>query len=158
MKRHAAAGNHDSMLSSHHPFHRRILSLFHRRVIRVLYQPEQSMACIARFQPDRSFLIPFAQLDDQRICFEDTGGDGLPVILSHGFLMDQEMFAQQVAALSPEFRVITWDERGFGQTGSDGRPYTYWDSARDCLALLDIAASSSPSRRRAPAGSPSGRR
>jgi len=81
--------------------------------------------------------MPFAQLADQRICFEDTGGDGLPVILSHGFLMDREMFAQQVAALSPEFRVITWDERGFGQTESDGRPFTYWDSAGDCLALLD---------------------
>lgn len=102
--------------------------------------------------------MPFAQLDDQRICFEDTGGNGLPVILSDGFLMDRQMFARQVAVLSPEFRVITWDERGFGQTASDGRPSTYWDSARDCLALLDIAASSSPSRRRAPAGSPSGRR
>jgi 3-oxoadipate enol-lactonase len=137
MKRRASSCNRDSMLSSPHPFHRRILSLFHRRVIRVLYQPEESMTCIARFQPDRSFLMPFAQLADQRICFEDTGGDGLPVILSHGFLMDREMFAQQVAALSPEFRVITWDERGFGQTESDGRPFTYWDSAGDCLALLD---------------------
>ncbi len=81
--------------------------------------------------------MPFAQLDDHRICFDDTGGDGLPVILSHGFLMDRQMFARQVLALSPEFRVITWDESGFGQTESDGRPFTYWDSARDCLALLD---------------------
>ena len=81
--------------------------------------------------------MPFAQLDDQRICFEDTGGDGLPVIFGHGFLMGRQMFAPQVAALAPEFRVITWDERGFGQTESDGRPFTYWDSARDCLALLD---------------------
>jgi 3-oxoadipate enol-lactonase len=95
------------------------------------------MTCFARFQPDRSLLIPFAQLGDQRICFDDTGGNGLPFILSHGFLMDRQMFAQQAAVLSPEFRVITWDERGFGQTESDGRPLTYWDWARDCLALLD---------------------
>jgi hypothetical protein len=94
MKRRASSSNRDSMLSLPHPLHRRILSLFHRRVIRVLYQPEESMTCIARFQPDRSFLMPFAQLADQRICFEDTGGDGLPVILSHGFLMTGNSWRQ----------------------------------------------------------------
>jgi pimeloyl-ACP methyl ester carboxylesterase len=81
--------------------------------------------------------MSFARINQQNIYFEDTGGDGLPLILGHGFLMDQQMFAPQVAALSPEFRVITWDERGFGQTESDGQPFTYWDSARDCLGLLD---------------------
>ena len=81
--------------------------------------------------------MPFAQINQQHIYFEDSGGDGLPLILAHGFLMDQQMFAPQVAALSPEFRVITWDERGFGQTECDGQPFTYWDSARDCLGLLD---------------------
>jgi 3-oxoadipate enol-lactonase len=59
------------------------------------------------------------------------------VVLAHGFLMDHEMFAPQVDALAPEFRVITWDERGFGETEFDGEPFTYWDSARDSLALLD---------------------
>lgn len=78
-----------------------------------------------------------AQINGQSIWFEDSGGDGPAVILSHGFLMDHEMFEHQVAALSPEFRVITWDERGFGQTVHDGNPFSYWDSARDCLALMD---------------------
>jgi pimeloyl-ACP methyl ester carboxylesterase len=59
------------------------------------------------------------------------------VILSHGFLMDREMFVHQVAALAGEFRVITWDERGFGETEFDGKPFTYWDSASDALGLLD---------------------
>jgi 3-oxoadipate enol-lactonase len=81
--------------------------------------------------------MPFAEVNGQRIRFEDTGGDGAPVILSHGFLMDREMFAPQMEALSPEFRVIAWDERGFGETEFDGQPFTYWDSAQDCLGLLD---------------------
>ncbi len=81
--------------------------------------------------------MPYADVNDQRIRFEDSGGNGPPLVLSHGFLMDREMFAPQVEALSPEFRVITWDERGFGETKFDGRPFTYWDSARDCLGLLD---------------------
>jgi 3-oxoadipate enol-lactonase len=81
--------------------------------------------------------MPFADVNGQRIRFDDTGGDGPPVVLSHGFLMDREMFGDQVEALAPEFRLITWDERGFGETEYDGEPFTFWDSARDCLGLLD---------------------
>jgi 3-oxoadipate enol-lactonase len=81
--------------------------------------------------------VPHAQLNGQRIYFEDTGGDGPPVILAHGFLMDHEMFAPQVEALRGDYRVITWDERGFGLTEFDGQPFSYWDSAADCLALMD---------------------
>ena len=81
--------------------------------------------------------MPFADVNGQRLRFEDSGGDGPAVILSHGFLMDHEMFDAQVQALAPEYRVITWDERGFGETEFDGKPFTYWDSARDCLGLLD---------------------
>jgi 3-oxoadipate enol-lactonase len=81
--------------------------------------------------------MPFAEVNGQRIRFDDSGGEGPPVILSHGFLMDREMFAPQIDALSGEFRVITWDERGFGETEFDGEPFTYWDSASDCLGLLD---------------------
>jgi len=81
--------------------------------------------------------VPVAEVNGQRIRYEDSGGEGPPVILAHGFLMDREMFEPQVAELRDEFRVITWDERGFGETEFDGEPFTYWDSARDCLALLD---------------------
>jgi pimeloyl-ACP methyl ester carboxylesterase len=36
--------------------------------------------------------MPHAAINGQSIYFEDTGGDGPAVILSHGFLMDHEMF------------------------------------------------------------------
>ena len=81
--------------------------------------------------------MPFADIQGQRIYYEDSGGPGLVVILAHGFLTDRRVFDAQVAALSPEFRVVGWDQRGFGRTAWDGAPYTFWDSARDCLGLLD---------------------
>jgi 3-oxoadipate enol-lactonase len=81
--------------------------------------------------------MPHAAINGQQIYFDDTGGDGPAVILAHGFLMDREMFAPQVEALRGQYRVITWDERGFGLTEHDGQPFTYWDSAADCLGLLD---------------------
>ncbi len=80
--------------------------------------------------------MPHAPINGQQIYFEDTGGNGEPIILSHGFMMDHEMFAPQVAALRGRYRVITWDERGFGNTEFDGQPFSYWDSANDCLGLL----------------------
>ena len=68
---------------------------------------------------------------------EVTGPDDAPVLLlSHGLLMDGEMFAPQVAAFSATWRVVTWDERGHGPVGWDG-DFSYWDSAKDALAILD---------------------
>ncbi|MGO9559101.1 MAG: alpha/beta fold hydrolase [Acidimicrobiales bacterium] len=78
-----------------------------------------------------------APVNGQQIAYDDTGGDGPVVLLSHGFLMDRTMFAPQVATLRDTHRVITWDERGFGDTEWDGQPYTYWDLASDALGLLD---------------------
>lgn len=80
--------------------------------------------------------MAYALVNGQNIHYEDTGGDGPVVVLGHGFLMDLTMFAPQVEALRGKYRVITWDERGFGATEFDGKPFTYWDSASDCLGLM----------------------
>ena len=77
-----------------------------------------------------------ASLNGITIAYEDSGGSGPAVVLSHGFLMDHSMFDHQVAALRGRYRVITWDERGFGGTRATGE-FTYWDSAHDVLALMD---------------------
>lgn len=81
--------------------------------------------------------MPFADVNGARIAYDDTGGEHPPVVLAHGFLMDRTMFAPQVDALRDHYRVVTWDERGFGETDYDGQPFTYWDSATDCLGLMD---------------------
>jgi 3-oxoadipate enol-lactonase len=77
-----------------------------------------------------------ARVNGTDIAYTDSGGDGPAVVLGHGYLMDHTMFDPQLAVLAPEFRVITWDERGHGETSAAG-PFTYWDSARDVLGLLD---------------------
>jgi 3-oxoadipate enol-lactonase len=77
-----------------------------------------------------------ASINGLQLAYWDHGGEGPAILFSHGFLMDHTMFDAQVAALADDYRVITWDERGFGETPVDG-PFTYWDSAADALALLD---------------------
>jgi pimeloyl-ACP methyl ester carboxylesterase len=77
-----------------------------------------------------------AEVNGQRLFYEDTGGDGPPIVCSHGLFMDQTMFDPQVEALKTRYRCIAWDERGHGQTGDVTGPFTYWDSADDLAALL----------------------
>src|SRR5664280_455670 len=86
---------------------------------------------------DRRTPMNVAPVNGQQIAYDDTGGGGPGIVLAHGFLMDRTMFAPQVAVLRDDYRVITWDQRGFGDTVHDGRPFTYWDSAADSIALLD---------------------
>jgi pimeloyl-ACP methyl ester carboxylesterase len=81
--------------------------------------------------------MPVAGINGQQLYYEDSGGQGLPVVLSHGLLMDHEMFAPQLAALRSEYRVVTWDERCHGLTESTTDPFTYWDSADDLAGLFD---------------------
>lgn len=77
-----------------------------------------------------------ARINGISLAYVDSGGDLPAIILSHGFLMDHSMFDAQVEALRHSHRVITWDERGFGGTKATGE-FTYWDSARDVLGLMD---------------------
>jgi pimeloyl-ACP methyl ester carboxylesterase len=79
--------------------------------------------------------MSIAEVNGQRISYTDHGGSGPAVLFSHGFLMDGSMFDAQVEALRDEFRCVTWDERGHGDTPAPA-PFTYWDSTDDALALL----------------------
>ena len=82
--------------------------------------------------------MAYADVNGQRLYYEDTGGDSSDVIVfSHGLLMDHEMFAPQVDALRDRWRCITWDERAHGVTENTPDDFTYWDSAADLLGLLD---------------------
>ena len=81
--------------------------------------------------------MPHVELQGQKIFYEDSGGDGPAIVLGHGFLMNHTMFNEQRQLLVPQYRVITHDQRGFGQTITDGKPFSYWDCADDAVRLCD---------------------
>lgn len=69
----------------------------------------------------------------------DTGGDGRPVVLIHGWPLSGASWAATVPALTDAgLRVITYDRRGFGQSepAPDGR-YDYDALADDLARLVD---------------------
>ena len=80
--------------------------------------------------------MPNVEVNGQTIHYTDSGGNYPAVIFAHGFFLDHTMFDAQVEKLSKRFRCIAWDQRGFGKTPAPG-PFSYWDSARDAVALLD---------------------
>ena len=88
--------------------------------------------------------MPYADVNDQRLFYEDTRDGEDAIVFSHGYFMSHGMFDAQVAALRDRWRCIAWDERGHGQTETTRGPFTYWDSASDLLGLLDRWASSAP--------------
>ncbi len=63
-------------------------------------------------------------------------GEGLPVVLLHGYPFNRSMWREQAEALSTNFRFITPDLRGHGESG-EAATATMPDMAEDIAALLD---------------------
>jgi pimeloyl-ACP methyl ester carboxylesterase len=80
--------------------------------------------------------MPVIHIGRQPLSYDDTGGNAPAVVFSHGFSTNRSIFAPQLGALRKNYRCITWDQRAHGESHTDG-PFTFWDSAEDCLALLD---------------------
>jgi 3-oxoadipate enol-lactonase len=64
-------------------------------------------------------------------------GAGRAVVLVHGFPLDHTMWNAQIDALSPSYRVIAPDLRGFGRSGVSDGTVTMQQFADDVAALLD---------------------
>jgi pimeloyl-ACP methyl ester carboxylesterase len=69
---------------------------------------------------------------------DDTGGDGRPVLLIHGWPLSGESFSLQVPALSDAgYRVITYDRRGFGRSDKPMTGYGYDTLTEDLHTLIE---------------------
>lgn len=65
-------------------------------------------------------------------------GSGKPVILIHGWPLTGDMWEYQtVALLEAGFRVITYDRKGFGQSGHPADGYNYDMFADELAAVID---------------------
>ena len=78
-----------------------------------------------------------ARVNGIDICYED-GGTGPAVLLSHGYSATGHMWAPQRPALTPRYRVVTWDMRGHGETAAPDDPaqYSHALTVADMRALL----------------------
>jgi len=76
----------------------------------------------------------FAEVNGTRLYYE-SAGEGLSVVLIHGFSLDTRMWDDQFEPLAGKFQVIRYDMRGFGRSAlPDGAPFS---PVSDLEALLD---------------------
>ena len=61
------------------------------------------------------------------------------VVLTHGLAAGEPIWAAQVAALAPRYRVLTWDLRGHGRSAPNAAPCAIADLAADLRRVLDDA-------------------
>ena len=82
--------------------------------------------------------MPVATLPGgHRVGYESRGrGDALLLIAGLG--RDRRMWDAQVPALSERLRVVTFDNRGVGESARPAGPYSAAQMAADALGLLDV--------------------
>jgi pimeloyl-ACP methyl ester carboxylesterase len=77
--------------------------------------------------------MAFYDAGDAAIYYEVTG-NGAPVVLLHGYALNSTMWEFQKPVLSSQYKVITVDLRGFGQSSCSGR----WSSDIMAEDVADI--------------------
>jgi 3-oxoadipate enol-lactonase len=83
---------------------------------------------------------PFVTSDNTRIAFELTGNaEGPPLVFLHSLGSDRNQWRPQITVLSPAFRILEVDTRGFGKSDAPTGPYTLERLATDVIELADMA-------------------
>ena len=80
-----------------------------------------------------------AHVNGITLAYSDRG-TGLPIVFLHAFPLNRTMWASQEQALSSQFRIITIDLRGHGESDAPLWRYTLEQSADDVNAILDHLA------------------
>jgi pimeloyl-ACP methyl ester carboxylesterase len=83
--------------------------------------------------------MPSVHVNDVDIAYDDNNqeSDDPPIMLVHGYPLDRRMWEPQIEALSDEFRIITPDLRGHGESQVTPGPNTMDILADDLKGLLD---------------------
>ena len=81
----------------------------------------------------------FFHTQDLRLAYDDQG-TGVPLVFLHAFPLNRSMWAPQVAGLSRQFRTITIDLRGHGESDAPLWAFSLDHYADDVCALLDHLA------------------
>ena len=79
----------------------------------------------------------FTTNDGVSLTYRDSGGDGVPLIMLHGWGQTQAMFKHQLTGLARTRRVITYDQRGHGVSEKPHHGYRIARLAKDLENLLD---------------------
>lgn len=82
--------------------------------------------------------MPFIELPSHSIYYRIDGTEGKPwLTFCNSLGTNVHMWDPQVEALTPYFRILRYDRRGHGKSGTPPGPYSMADMGQDVLALWD---------------------
>jgi pimeloyl-ACP methyl ester carboxylesterase len=81
----------------------------------------------------------FAKVNGTSLYYE-VAGSGHPFILEHGHLLDRRSWDDQFAIFAQHYRVVRYDQRGFGDSGliMKGEPYSDRQDLYELMKFLGI--------------------
>src|SRR5665648_1093682 len=81
-------------------------------------------------------------VNNHTISYNDDGPDGAPaIILIHGFPFNKSMWSKQVEVLIENYRVISYDIRGHGDSDNGTDDFSIGLFTDDLLGLMDLLLS-----------------
>ena len=81
--------------------------------------------------------MPNVKVGDFQMSYYDNGTEETTLLLVHGFPLDKRMWEPQIERLLYDFRVVTPDLRGHGESEGTPGPYTMELLADDLKGFLD---------------------
>ena len=79
----------------------------------------------------------FADVNGTRLYYE-VAGEGHPLVLNHGGLVDNHLWDDQFDEFAKHFKVIRYDMRGFGNSGMLKNGMEPYSMERDLFSLLQF--------------------
>ncbi len=78
----------------------------------------------------------FLSVDGEKLYYEAVGA-GEPVVFCHGLGGNGGIWYQQVAAFASDYRVVVWDQRGFGRSTDNEHRSSPATAVQDLSRVLD---------------------
>ena len=79
----------------------------------------------------------FAEINGAKIYYE-VAGEGLPLVMVHAGIADSRMWDDQFAAFAEDYRVVRYDQRGFGKSEPAAGKFSRYENLHALLKHLDI--------------------
>ncbi|XGU18479.1 alpha/beta fold hydrolase [Rhodococcus sp. 3Y1] len=77
--------------------------------------------------------------DGEQVWYE-TAGEGPDLILTHGLGGNAAVWYQQVPYFAQHYRVISWDQRGFGRSTNENGNHGPVAAVSDLIEIMDLLA------------------
>ena len=83
------------------------------------------------------FTEGFCKSFDGTKLFCRVKGSGQPILMIHGAVVDSDFFESTAALFAENYKIVTYDRRGYSRSGGNSCEDFYETSAKDALTVMD---------------------